>query len=181
MKILVVVDAQVDFVSGVLGSPEAKAAVPAVVETIDNFDGKIYATLDTHSRDYMETSEGKHLPVPHCIRYTPGWALEGDIAAALYRKTQGFTAIEKCTFGTETLPRMIDTYLMNLDWLDDDELEIVLVGYCTDICVVSNALILKTHFPNADIVVDSRCCAGVTPEKHEAALEVLRSCQIHVL
>lgn len=173
-KILVVVDMQVDFINGALGSAEAEAIVPAAVKAIEKFDGEIYATMDTHRRDYLKTQEGSALPVPHCIKYTSGWALDERVAAALYKK--GFKAVEKSTFGSEILPKLIEE-----DIYPDDPVEITVIGLCTDICVVSNALLLKAHFPEARIFVDSKCCAGVTPQKHEAALEVMRSCQIHIL
>lgn len=176
-KFLIVVDMQNDFVDGALGTDEAKSIVPAVVRAIEGFGfgGKIYATLDTHKANYLSTLEGKVLPVPHCIKYTSGWALNDQVADALNKV--GFRAIEKRTFGSDMLAKFIE----------DDEYEvgkateIYIIGLCTDICVISNALILKAHFPETDIIVDSKCCAGVTPEKHEAALEVMRSCQIRVL
>ena len=180
-KFLVVVDMQVDFVNGSLGSAEAEAIVPAAVRRICNFDGKIYATMDTHRRDYLETQEGSALPVPHCVKYTPGWALDERVAAALYSK--GFRAIEKSTFGSEVLLKFLDDDIDPHGRCTDnyEPAEITVIGLCTDICVVSNALLLKSHFPEARIFVDSKCCAGVTPQKHEAALEVMRSCQIRIL
>lgn len=180
-KFLVVVDMQVDFINGSLGSAEAEAIVPAAVKRICNFDGKIAATLDTHKQDYLNTQEGSALPVPHCVKYTPGWALDGRVAAALYSK--GFRAIEKQTFGSETLLAFLEGDIDQLGRCIDtcEPAEITVIGLCTDICVVSNALLLKSHFPEARIFVDSKCCAGVTPQKHEAALEVMRSCQIRIL
>ena len=174
-KILVVVDMQNDFISGALGSAEAEAIVPAAAEKISGFEGTVFATLDTHYDNYSETSEGKHLPVPHCIKGTAGHELAPEIAAALSSKK--FTKVEKNTFGSLLLPKLIrETAGEN-----DKELDIELIGLCTDICVASNALILKANFPEADISVDARCCAGVTPEKHIAALETMKSCQINVI
>ena len=171
-KILVVVDMQKDFVDGALGSKEAVAIVPDVAKKIREFDGDIFVTYDTHFENYMDTAEGKKLPVPHCIKGTDGWELNGEVMNALGAKK--FTPVEKKTFGSVDLPALIK------DAAGDDEFTIEVIGLCTDICVVSNALIIKANFPEAEIVVDAACCAGVTPEKHEAALETMRSCQIEV-
>ena len=161
-KILVVVDMQNDFVDGALGSAEAVAIVPNVVDKIKNFDGEIFVTLDTHFDNYMSTQEGKHLPVPHCIKGTKGW----EIADGLY--VEGAKIIDKPNFGWP-------------HW-DEEMLESVeLIGLCTDICVVSNALIIKATFPDAQVKVDSACCAGVTPESHEAALKTMQMCQVEVV
>ena len=172
-KYLVVVDMQKDFVDGALGTKEACAIVPAVVEKIKGFDGEIFVTFDTHFDNYMETSEGKKLPVPHCIKGTDGWRLDNDISAALGEKS--FTPVEKYTFGSVKLPEMIKAAA------GGDEFAVELIGLCTDICVISNALLLKASFPEAAIAVDGKCCAGVTPEKHAAAIEVMKSCQIDIL
>ena len=167
---LVVVDMQKDFVDGALGTKEAVAIVPAVAEKIRNFDGEIFATFDTHFENYLQTAEGKNLPVPHCIKGTEGWALDKTVAAALDEK--GYTPVEKVTFGSIDLPEMIGVAAQG------DDFDIELVGLCTDICVVSNALLLKASFPETEISVDAACCAGVTPQAHEAALITMRSCQI---
>ncbi len=172
-KILIVVDMQNDFVDGALGSKEAEAIVDNVVKKIEGFDGAIYVTYDTHFEDYMETSEGKNLPVVHCVRDTDGWKLNEKVQAALSKK-EAYTEIEKITFGSIDLPFVL------AEENEMDNAEIELIGLCTDICVVSNALILKANFPDINISVDSSCCAGVTPEKHQAALETMRSCQINV-
>ena len=172
-KILVVVDMQKDFVDGALGTQEAQAVVDNVVKKIESFDGAIYVTYDTHFEDYMETSEGKNLPVVHCVRDTEGWRLNEKVQEALSKK-EAYTEIEKITFGSIDLPFVL------AEENEMDNAEVELIGLCTDICVVSNALILKANFPDIDIIVDSSCCAGVTPEKHEAALETMRSCQIIV-
>lgn len=171
-KYLVVVDMQNDFVNGALGTKEAEDIVLDVVKKIGDFDGEIFATLDTHFNDYLETSEGKKLPVAHCIKDTEGWKLNNSVENALNKK--GFTAVEKNTFGSVDLPELIKKSAGN------DEFSIELIGLCTDICVVSNALLLKAYFPETDIFVDSACCAGVTPELHEAALKTMASCQINV-
>lgn len=172
-KILVVVDMQNDFIDGALGTKEAQAIVDNVVKKIEDFDGAIYVTYDTHFEDYMETNEGKNLPVCHCVRDTKGWMLNEKVKEALDKK-ESYTEVEKITFGSIDLPFV----LAEENEMDDAEIE--LVGLCTDICVVSNALILKANYPDTDIYVDSSCCAGVTPEKHQAALETMRSCQIIV-
>jgi nicotinamidase-related amidase len=171
-QFLIVVDMQKDFVDGALGSAEACAIVPAAAEKIRGFAGEVFATLDTHSDNYMDTAEGRKLPVPHCIKGTEGWQLDAQIAAALNEK--GYTPVEKHTFGSVDLPGLI------LKAAGDEEFTLELIGLCTDICVVSNALMLKAVFPEVPIAVDAACCAGVTPEKHEAALETMRSCQIDV-
>ena len=169
-KILVVVDMQKDFVDGALGTKEAQAIIPAAVKKITEFDGDIFATFDTHFDNYMETAEGKKLPVPHCIKDSEGWKLNDNIAAALNQKK--YTPVEKLTFGSVRLPQLI------AECAGNEEFTIELIGLCTDICVISNALILKAYFPEAEIYVDPACCAGVTPECHEAALITMRSCQI---
>ncbi len=171
-KILIIVDMQKDFVDGALGSKEAVAIVPNVVKKIKEFDGEIFATLDTHYENYMETAEGKKLPVPHCIKGTDGWELNAEVKKALLSKK--YNSVEKVTFGSVSLPELIKEAVGN------DDFSVELVGLCTDICVVSNALIIKAFFPENPISVDAACCAGVTPEKHEAALETMRSCQIDV-
>ena len=171
-KLLIVVDMQNDFVDGALGSADAIAIVDSVVKKIEDFDGDIIATLDTHFEDYMDSAEGKKLPVPHCIKGTEGHRLNEKVMAALEKK--GYTPIEKLTFGSVDLPRLIrESY--------GEDVSIELCGLCTDICVVSNALILKASFTDAPIFVDRTCCAGVTPESHEAALTTMASCQIDII
>ena len=171
-EILIVVDMQKDFVDGALGSSEAVRIVDNVVDKIMAFEGDIIATYDTHEDNYMNTIEGKYLPVPHCIKGTDGWALDARVQKVLDAK--GFRAIEKPTFGSMDLVDVIREY-------DVNDIKITLIGLCTDICVVSNALLLKANFTETDIAVDSNCCAGVTVEKHLAALETMRSCQIDVI
>ena len=172
-RFLVVVDMQKDFVDGALGTKEAVAIVPSVAEKIEGFDGRIFATLDTHFENYMQTAEGRHLPVPHCIKGTDGWQLDKAVAAALEKKD--YTAVEKNTFGSVDLPALIK------EAAGEDAFSIEMIGLCTDICVVSNALLLKASFPDMPISVEAACCAGVRPEKHEAALETMRSCQIEII
>ena len=172
-KFLIVVDMQKDFVDGALGTPEAVAIVPAVCEKIKNFDGEIILTLDTHGEDYMNTAEGKSLPVPHCIKNTEGWCLDRRVAEAV--KGRRFLSVEKPTFGSTLLPDVIR------EKAGAEEFSLELCGLCTDICVVSNALYLKANFREAPISVDSVCCAGVTPASHEAALNTMKMCQITVV
>ena len=169
---LIVVDMQRDFIDGSLGTPEAQAIVPRVVEKILQFDGEIFATLDTHAENYLQTAEGRHLPVPHCIKGTLGWMLQDEIAAALEQKQ--CTRVEKVTFGSVMLPRLL------YQAAQGQPFTLELVGLCTDICVVSNALMLKANFPEMEISVDSACCAGVTPATHQAALTTMGCCQIQV-
>lgn len=171
-KILVVVDMQKDFVDGALGTKEALGIVDNVVNKINNHDGDIIVTYDTHGEDYMNTSEGKNLPVPHCIEGSEGWNLDAKVEAAL--STREYTPIKKPTFGSVDLPQYIEeNYTV-------EDIEIELIGLCTDICVVSNALLLKANFTETPISVDATCCAGVTPATHNAALETMKMCQIKV-
>lgn len=171
-KLLIVVDMQKDFVDGALGTPEAAAIVDKVVRKIENFDGDVIVTYDTHFDNYLTTQEGMILPVAHCIKDTDGWKLDAKVQKAVDRK--GFYAIEKLTFGSKELPEYIKAHY------DPAALEIELIGLCTDICVVSNALMMKAHFPETKVSVDASCCAGVTPTTHEAALATMKMCQIHV-
>lgn len=172
-QLLIVVDMQKDFVDGALGSGEAVAIVDNVVRKIENFPGDILVTYDTHPEEYLQTQEGKHLPVPHCIRNTDGWQLDSKVRAAL--ADRAYHAIEKPTFGATALPEYIAEHY------DPSELEICLVGLCTDICVVSNALLLKANFPETPVSVDASCCAGVTVESHKAALLTMKMCQVQIL
>ena len=174
-KFLIAVDLQNDFITGSLGTAEAEAIVGAAAARIAECRAagwKVIATLDTHGADYMDTSEGRKLPVPHCVRGTEGWKIEPAIDAALGDSLR----LEKPTFGSVKLPEVIAR-----ETGAGDRIVIEMIGLCTDICVVSNALLLKAHFPEADIRVNSACCAGVTPELHRAALETMASCQIEVL
>ena len=168
MKVLVVVDMQNDFIDGALGTKEAVAIVPNVVEKIRGFDGKIIFTRDTHEENYMDTQEGKNLPVMHCIRGTSGWELNPEIEAL--RKED---AIDKPSFGSMELA----SYLRGLDDIESIEF----VGLCTDICVISNVMIAKAALPEVPVIVDAACCAGVTPESHTNALEAMKVCQVKVV
>ena len=164
-KTLIVVDMQNDFIDMALGTKEAVAIVPRVKEKIAQYAAagdEILYTRDTHGTDYLQTPEGKKLPVEHCIRGTKGW----EIADGLY--VEGCKIIDKPNFGWP-------------HWEDETLEAVELVGLCTDICVVSNALIIKATFPDADVTVDAACCAGVTPESHAAALTTMAMCQINIV
>ncbi|MBR1823029.1 MAG: cysteine hydrolase [Ruminococcus sp.] len=175
MKVLVVIDMQKDFTTGALGNPETAAVVANVAEYITKFrnenkDGRVIATLDTHTEDYMNTQEGRKLPVPHCIRGTEGWTLEDAVEKAL---GDDCIKLEKVTFGAVDIPFAVGK--------DEDIEEIQLIGVCTDICVISNAMILKAAFPEVPIKIIADCCAGVTPESHNNALEAMKMCQMEVV
>lgn len=170
MNILLVVDVQNDFISGALGSESAKQIVPLVAEKVRIFDGKVIFTKDTHSENYLNTMEGRNLPVKHCIKGTVGHDIPTEIGSEKYE------IIEKPGFGS---PKLIQR-LQNLD--SQEKLEsITIIGICTDICVVVNALTIKSFFPETPIIVDSICCAGVTDELHQKALDVMAGCQIQVI
>ena len=169
---LIVVDMQKDFVDGALGTPEAVAIVPAVCDRIRSFEGEIIVTYDTHPANYLDTAEGKKLPVVHCVEDTDGWQLDAAVAEAL--SDRAYTVVEKPTFGAVTLPEVVEQLA------GDEEFAVELIGLCTDICVVSNAMLLKAAFPEADMTVDAACCAGVSPASHQAALTTMACCQITV-
>ncbi|NBI92130.1 cysteine hydrolase [Lachnospiraceae bacterium] len=171
-KILVVIDMQNDFIDGALGTAEALGIVEKVVDKIGSYpaDG-IYATRDTHGEDYLETSEGRYLPIKHCIKGTKGWEIRPEVARAMPQAA----VIDKPTFGSEELAQRL------LEESRKEEIEIEFVGLCTDICVVTNALLVKTKLPEVKISVDASCCAGVTPESHEAALLTMKMCQVDVI
>lgn len=167
-KILVVVDMQNDFIDGALGTPEAVAIVPYVKHFIETFDGKVLFTRDTHFADYLDTQEGKNLPVVHCIKDTFGWQIHPELEAL--RETE---AIDKLTFGSRALPEVL---------AKEESIEsITFIGLCTDICVISNAMLTKAFFPEVPLFVDAKACAGVTPLSHKNALEAMKLCQIAVL
>lgn len=169
-RTLIVIDMQNDFITGSLGTKEAQAIVPNVKKKIEEYKARgdeIIFTRDTHYDNYLETNEGKHLPVEHCIKSTHGWEIHKDLDIKYCKH------IDKETFG-------------HIGWwfnlVGEEEIEsIEIVGLCTDICVVSNALILKAQFPEINITVDASCCAGVTPESHQAALTTMKMCQINVI
>lgn len=170
MKVLVVVDMQNDFIDGALGTKEAQAIVPNVIDKIKHFDGLVLATQDTHFDNYLNTQEGHNLPVPHCIKGSKGHAIQSEIAELIKSEP-----IEKLTFGSKDL----GTKLVELNAKEPIE-SVTLIGLCTDICVISNAMVIKAFLPELPIIVDAKCCAGVTPASHENALAAMKVCQIAV-
>ncbi len=168
-KVLIVVDMQNDFIDGALGTAEAVNIVPAVLEKIKTFDGTVIYTRDTHEENYMETQEGGNLPVPHCIRGTKGWEIRKELQMA------GADVVDKPTFGS----RALGEKLVKMNEAEEIA-SITLIGLCTDICVISNAFVIKAFLPEVPIIVDARCCAGVTPESHKQALAAMKVCQIQV-
>lgn len=172
-RYLIVVDMQNDFVTGALGTPEAVAIVDGAAAKARSFDGEVLFTLDTHDESYAETQEGKLLPVPHCERGTWGWELVEPLEAV--RRERSARTFKKGAFGSPELAQELAA-----EHAADPIESIELIGICTDICVVSNALLLKAFLPEVPVSVDASCCAGVTPEAHEAALATMRSCQVLV-
>ena len=171
-KLLIVIDMQNDFIDAALGTKEAVEIVDAVKEKIRSYPAEnVIATMDTHAENYLKTQEGRNLPVVHCVKGTDGWQIRPEIADLL----KGAKIYEKPTFGS--MKMAADLKALS----EKEEIELELIGLCTDICVASNALLLKAAMPEVKISVDPACCAGVTPEKHEAALETMRSCQIQVV
>lgn len=197
-KAVVIVDPQVDFISGSLKNEEAIKKVPNIIKQIekeienwqkavgtpDEYKLKIYITQDTHGYtcNYFETSEGKKLPVAHCIKNSDGWKVHPDIIKALngHIGEVGLEFVEKNTFGSVDLPLEMADDLMTFK-VKDTEMSVDFMGFCTDICVVSNVLIIKAYYPEADINVYENCCAGATIESHKAALETMKSCQINIV
>ena len=173
-KILVIIDMQKDFANGALATEEAQQIVERVAEKIKKFDGEVLYTRDTHQKNYLETQEGKNLPVVHCVEGSDGWQLEERIAE-LAAKSHA-VIFNKVSFGSPELAH----YLTKLDQKEKVE-SIELAGLCTDICVISNALLLKAALPEVPIIVDASCCAGVTPKSHDNALEAMKMCQIQII
>ena len=171
-KLLLVIDMQNDFINGSLGTKEAGAIIDKVAAKIDTWKGSIIATQDTHyAESYLHSREGKYLPVEHCIQDSFGWQINSKIKKVLDKKYASI--ISKNYFAsTFVIPELIKKLNVN---------HIEIIGLCTDVCVISNALYLKSIFPELDIAVDSNCCAGVTPETHNAALQVMKMCQIDIL
>lgn len=169
-NVLVVVDMQKDFIDGALGTKEAVAIVDNVAEFIKSFDGEVIFTRDTHGEDYLETQEGRNLPVVHCIKGTDGWQLDKKLQVL---RTDSMKIFDKPTFGSVALAEYLKT---------DREIEsITLIGLCTDICVISNALLIKANRPDVEIRVIEKCCAGVTPQSHANALEAMKMCQVKIV
>ena len=171
MKYLIVVDMQNDFITGSLGTKEAEAILPKVIEKVKNFDGTILYTKDTHQADYMATQEGKNLPVEHCIEGSWGWMLADELETL----SAGNKVFNKPTFGSVELAK----YLAEENAKEEIE-EIELCGLCTDICVISNAFVIKANLTEVPVTVDASCCAGVTPESHLNALAAMKMCQVKV-
>ena len=186
MRVLVIIDCQVDFVSGALGSVNAQAVIPHMKERIKDYadgDTLILFTKDTHDENYDKTMEGYHLPVAHCVRGTPGWSLVKEISSLadgysnflIYSDDEiVHSRVLKETFGSVKLGELLKQYEYEIT-------DIIFMGFCTDICVISNVLLTKAFLPNTRIIVDASCCAGSTLEKHLAALEVMKSCHIDVI
>lgn len=170
MKWLIVVDMQVDFVSGALGTPEAQTIVENVSKKIRSFDGRVVFTRDTHEQNYLSTQEGRNLPVPHCIRSTEGWQIVPEL-----RHFVGNAVFDKPSFGSPSLASMLEQ-----ENSGEPIESVTLVGLCTDICVISNALLIKAHLPEVPVFIDAACCAGVTPQSHKNALQAMKMCQIHI-
>ena len=165
---LIVIDMQNDFLTGSLSNPDGEKLIEPIKEKIENFNGKIIFTQDSHDKNYLETNEGKHLPVEHCIKNTLGWGIPSSLVIAGCKKYSHF--VEKTTFGALELYKELP-----------EEGNIYICGVCTDICVVSNALILKSQLPEREIYIFKDLCAGTTKDNHEAALQTMRSCQINVI
>jgi nicotinamidase-related amidase len=190
MKIVVVIDMQNDFIDGALGSPEARAIVPTMIERLKELDSSenlLLFTKDTHQANYSETQEGKKLPVEHCIEDTHGWSINKEISSfcdygshfmGYSSNTIRKSRILKPTFGSLELADTIRDISYDKNYNIE---EVILMGVCTDICVVSNALLLKAYCPEIPITVDASCCAGVTPESHAAALTTMKMCQVNVI
>jgi len=171
-KLLIVIDMQNDFIDGSLGTKEAQEIIPHVIEEIKKYKAEnIFATRDTHEKEYLKTQEGRKLPIAHCIRGTNGWEINQKVKEALKEAK----VIDKPSFGSIALAEEIKKLASK------EEVELTLIGLCTDICVVSNALLLKAYLPETPIRVLASCCAGVTPESHQAALATMRMCQIEVI
>lgn len=187
---LVVVDMQNDFITGTLGSADAKKIVKKVVKKILTHCGPVIATVDTHDMEYPHTLEGKKLRVTHCVEYSGGWEIERDVATAMLMQGNYIGFVKKNTFGSLDLPEIIKKYITtnknveveftNLQGPKNGEPEFTIIGLDTDICVISNALILRAAFPNSKITIDSSCCAGTSTTNHRAALNVAKSCQIDI-
>lgn len=172
--LLIVIDMQNDFIDGALGTKEAQAIVDDVAERIRHHQGPVFYTLDTHESNYLETQEGHYLPVVHCQKGSDGWALNDTVAWALrMQNAQGF---EKPTFGSTALAHAVAQAHAERPFTS-----ITLIGVCTDICVISNAMLLKASLPNVPIYINASLCAGVTPESHDTALKAMEACQMAVL
>lgn len=188
---LIIVDMQNDFITGSLGSEDAQSIVPNVVKKILTHYGPVIATMDTHDEYYNDTLEGKMLPIEHCIENSDGWEMEKQVAKAILTQGNYVGFVKKPTFGSTSLPEVIKQYVENVASVgrnieelkvpNNKEPEFTIIGLDTDICVISNALLLRAAFPNSKITIDSKCCAGTSKHAHKSALEVAKSCQITVV
>ena len=180
-KILVVTDEQIDFTTGCLGNEECAATVSAVVEVLEEgaYD-KVYVTRDTHQENYLETQEGKRLPVVHCVENTPGWQIAEPVWTACVENYRGnqLVTLNKPTFGSLTLGQLLRE---DCDAFAPEDVEIHFVGVCTGICVISNVIIAKAAAPEARVCVIERACACVTPESHQTALAAMKTCQVDII
>lgn len=172
-NILVVIDLQNDFINGTLGTQEAQKIIPACLEKIRKYPGEVIFTQDTHDENYLVSQEGQNLPIMHCVHETWGWELAPEIA--LLQQKNNYHIFPKPTFASTDLAQYLSQ-----SHKENPIFEIEIIGLCTDICVISNALMIKGYLPEIPIKIDPSCCAGTTPEAHEAALQVLKSCQIHL-
>ena len=177
-KITIVIDMQNDFLTGALANPDAVNIIPSVLEEIKKADYVMY-TRDTHSKNYLETQEGKNLPVPHCIEGTHGWQVVDDLDPHNITDIKMWHIVNKPTFGDVNI--WMDMYFADLVNWNGEDVEVTFCGTCTDICVVSNAMIVKSLYPELVVNVKADACAGLTPEKHKAALDVMSSCQINII
>ena len=177
-NVLIIVDMQNDFTSGVLGNKECEAAVQKVVDVINNNEyDEVYLTKDTHHENYLKTQEGKNLPIEHCIEGTNGWLVREEIIEAVTNNTANLYCIRKSTFGSRHLAKKLRKKYKK----DEKNTSITLVGVCTGICVISNAMLIKTALPEAKINVIEKACACVTPESHKTAIEAMKRCQINII
>ena len=170
-NVLIVIDMQNDFIDGALGTKEAVAIVPRVLARLQTHGGEVFFTRDTHAPDYLNTAEGKKLPVEHCIKGTAGWQIRDELLPFVKDEN----VIDKPTFGSVELAKMLKERYAK------DDVSFTLVGLCTDICVISNAMLIKAHLPEARIAIEAELCAGVSPESHERALQAMKMCQIDVI
>ena len=177
-KITIVIDMQNDFLTGSLANPDAVSIIPSVLDQIKNSDYVMY-TRDTHSENYLNTQEGKNLPVPHCIEDTHGWEIVDELDPNNIADIKMWHIVNKPTFGDVNI--WMDMYFADLLNWNGEGVEVTFCGTCTDICVVSNALIVKSLYPEAVVNVKANACAGLTPEKHKSALDVMSSCQINII
>ena len=179
-KVLIVIDVQNDFITGALRNEEAIKALPNIVNLLNNEEyDEVYVTMDTHGKDYLKTLEGQKLPVEHCIEGTWGWHMPEEVTAT--KTIQNAEIYEKPTFGSRELANHLWAHINNENFSRLQDYEFTIIGFCTDICVVSNALMLRANFPNSKITIRKDCVAGVTPKSNKSALLTMQMCQIDVV